>query len=312
MLSDSFLNTNLIDRLERLLAADDLLRRVREELHTDLVFSRAGNGRLLFDFSALELPFPAPEKLRIPKRCPVDFSAFRVLSEHYREAKGRDRILLWTYRWFYLEILSVEGKLKPRLWAKWEAVEAGLPLVGVTIDPREPMERVSEQARQWWSEHSEEMFARRLAFEHVDRPWLDYLEFDPYLMQPREESPIAPITMSAFPIYLWPEDGATLVREMRNELFRTSIFYPEKSTEMREIKFQKLRDRFAMKLRREEWGGLSGRRAEIRARDAEIYEQYRRGRPKYRIAQEYGINVRSVYDAIARYERTLGEKQCGE
>lgn len=301
----------LREQPERAVAADDLLRLTREELHADLVFPKTKGGRLLADYSAIELPFPATDSLRIPERCPVDFSAFWLLSEHYRGAKGADTTSLWTYRWFYIEILCAEGKLKPRLWARWEAIEAGLPLRDISLEGSElDSDEVRLYIRQWWTNHGDEMLARRLVFEHVDRPWLDYLEFDQHLLSTQDEDlPIAPIAMSAFPIYLWPEDGATLAREMRNDLFRTSIFYPEKSENMRKIKFQELRDRFALKLRREGWGAVSGTRATIDARDKAIYDLRKSGKPIYRIAQQLGKDEKYVYDALYRYRSRHPEQK---
>ena len=299
----------LLRHPEYAVAADDLLALTRELLHADLLFPLTKQDRVLHDYSALELPFPATDSLVLPKRCPVRLAHYLSLSAGFALAHPGRVCAPWTYDWFYLEILCIEKKLKPRFWAKWEAIGMGMPLIESSADlalrsGRNP-DKLHQQAKLWWEENLGQLVESRAVTQRRDKPWLDQLALEELPGDWPEDA--VPLVMTCFPVYLWPQDGMVLAREMRNELFQTSIFSPSSADGLRNTAFQRLRDRFAIGLRKKGWGEASGARVAIRDRDARMLSDFESGKSKYRIAETYGLSYRAVYHALARARRTRQE-----
>jgi len=298
-----------LKRPENAVVADDLLALTREVLHADLLFPLTEQDRGLFDYSVLELPFPASESLRLPKRCPVDVSDYLALSAEFASAYPGRTCLPWTYDWFYLEILCAENKLRPRLWVTWEAIEIGMPLIESSADiarHRGPKaEELNQQAKLWWGERLDLLLENRVVIEESDKPWLGHLTLQE--LPDDWEDDFAPLVTTRFPVYLWPQDGVTLAREMRYELFETSIFSPSSAGELRSTAVQELRNRFAIALRKRRWGEASGGRAALRAMDARILRDFESGMSNYRIQASYRLKERAVYHALARARRAEQE-----
>jgi len=184
-----------------------------------------------------------------------------------------------------------------------------MPLIESSADiarHREPnAEELNRQAQLWWKEKLDTLLESGVLTEESGKPWLGYLTL--------EESPddweddFAPLVMSRFPVYLWPQDGIALARQMRSELFRTSIFSPSSANELRNTAIQRQRDRFAIGLRKRGWGEVSGAHAAVRAQDAQVLSDFESGMSKYRIQAKYNLSRRAVYHALLRVRRAAPE-----
>jgi hypothetical protein len=297
---------------ERAISPEQLIKITRERFHADLCFPGPfpGDSRGIFDYSSINIPFPTPADLELPEQCRIDLSRIKELSKQFASAINKP-YEPWTYDWFYLELLSAEEKLIPRVWASYEAFEAGIPILdNKLIDDRTDqasLDSAHEQATQWWELDGDRLLEKGALQLSIDHSWLYLLELDNPL-EIFEMSLIPPLTMSKIPLYLYPQDCVILAREMRTELYSTSIFCHKGSAELRDLSFQIQRNRFAIKLPRCGWGEANGGREEIDKRDEEIWKKWKSGMKVRRIANEMSVVRRTVYDALKRYKKNHPEE----
>ncbi len=236
-----------------LITAEGILAAVgRDHL---LVLPLAQKGGPWVDFSTLD--FFLPELIaatRLPK-LPIDISPLVEVCRAHPDAVNE--VGIWEYRFFYLELLANEKVLTPLFWAP-----AWLPLRLRLPEAPRPDASASEdctvgstqRCQLAWEKHADSWIEEGIIEADDGRPWLSYLCYrEPYVIDSKVYNGVrAPgsLDFDKLPFYQEPDAHKTVLRAMKRELWRTSIFCPTPLPNRTGKEFHAACDRFGLRHRR--------------------------------------------------------------
>ena len=217
-----------------------------------LVLPLARKGGVWMDFSTLE--FFLPELIaatRLPK-LPIDISPLVEVCRAHPDAVTE--VYIWEFRFFYLELLAKEKILTPLFWGpawlppRMRQPEAPRPGSSASADYTEGY---AQRCQLTWQQHADRWIKEGIIEPHDGRPWLSYLRYGgPEATDSEEanESCIAEhLYFDKLPFYLRPDAHQMLLRAMKTELWRTSIFCPTPLPNRAGKEFRAACDRFGLR-----------------------------------------------------------------
>jgi len=232
-----------------LATAYDLLARLGPD--HPLYLPMSADGQLWTDFSQLPLILSS-----LPGE--VDASALSIdilpLAKLCREHKRMiEKGQTWLYRFFYLELLSQEGTLRPLFWRTPHLAAELRTYQTVAIHSgQEPslIEVHTKECQQVWEKQGDQRIEAGLIESDVGRSWLSYLEY----RKPGSENwemggqmPFAHcLKFTKLPFYYLDDAYHRLRKAMKLELWRTSIFCPVPIPNRADKRFRKACDRLAL------------------------------------------------------------------
>lgn len=292
-----------------LATAYDLLARLGPD-HL-LYLPMSADGELWADFSQLPLMLSGLTRETDTSALPIDISPLAQLCRKHR--RGIEEGELWVYRFFYLELLSHEGTLRPLFWAA-PAVAAALKTYQALAihSGQEPalLELHAKECQQVWEEQGDRWIEAGLIECDTGRPWLSYLRYqvsEPPDWQTADQRPFARcLVFEKLPFFDLDDAYNAVVRAMKLELWRTSIFCPAPMPNREDKRLQEACHRLALPHQRR-----TQQQARRVALDRFVREQYKKGMAKRAIAREavarglwpFGTRKKTSKDTIDDVEK---------
>lgn len=187
-------------------------------------------GELLHNYASLDFYLDELAKADKPPGLPVSIEPLITLCRRHRKRIAAPE--LWSYKLYYLELLSLEGKLKPIFWGNVEILSPAFfpPAVrehfesGATVPPEDRQILMQEI----WDDNVSEWVRKKVIVRPGTGPWLSYLKYYPQHRQWDEpEFRFSDCLGFMMQPFYCLRDALHIVRRcMTEELWKTSIFSP--------------------------------------------------------------------------------------
>lgn len=221
--------------------------------------------KVKFDVLKLDFHLHAVPPQKLLKRLPIDVSPLVALCDKHRD--HIDVADIWTDDFFYLELLSLEGTLKPLFWGQVEHM----------LDPMQLQKRARElretgdvgrdgrgASRKAWADLGEPLITEGVVTPHREGPWLAHLGHRDFPVMrwstddgeqwdddhPGDGMFAAGLYWKREPFYAYRQAMDILWDSMVKELWDSSVFCPRPINIHEKAKWSKHARRFAISYRK--------------------------------------------------------------
>jgi len=238
------------------------------------------------DFSKLDILLAELARGKKGSKVPIDLSPLaKLCAEHEQEIASGE---VWTYSFFYLELLAKEDQLRPFFWAD-SVVAAQLqthPIdSNVAAWSPEVADKYQQESQEMWHRNAGRWVERGQLALPGDEPWLSHLAYRPPDAEHWEMAGEKGLGMCLYfeklPFYHRDDAYEKLIKAMKLELWRTSVFCPKPLPSRGGPEFKQACDRFALSYRRHTQQEVRQHRFEQFVR-----KRYDRGMVKKAVARE--------------------------
>lgn len=207
------------------------------------------------DFSKLDTLLAELARGKKGSKVPIDLSPLaKLCAEHEQEIASGE---VWTYSFFYLELLAKEDKLRPLFWAD-SVVTAQLQTYQTDSSAAARSPEVTgtyqQESRQMWQKNAPRWVERGWLTPHADEPWLSHLAYRPpdaeHWEMAGEKGLGLCLYFEKLPFYHRDDAYGKLIKAMKLELWRTSVFCPKPLPNRGAPEFRQACNRFALSHRR--------------------------------------------------------------
>ena len=220
------------------------------EVDHPLYLPISADTELWADFSELPIMLSALTAGLEKPTLPIDISPLAALCKEHEDEIGERET--WTYPFFYLELLAKERRLCPLFWGT-SKVASRLRTHEAYEVRNSGREQHHRRCKQIWETKADKWIRKGRIEPHDDRPWLNrlwYREPEDDWDSPREFRFSIGLEFAKIPFYDMARARQRLIRAMKIDLWRTSIFCPAPMSRHETREWEQACQRFALHQRR--------------------------------------------------------------